>query len=156
VIAVRNVTEAHGPDSEFIRELARIFCEARKDRLQFQMDLHDEDEDRGFLSGVVLPTNRVWVAEIDGRPAGFIAFVDGWVNHLYIAPKFQRRGLGNRLLNIAKESSSSLQLWVFAVNGPAIQFYENEGFRIVERTDGTANEAKMPDVLMAWKNDLRL
>jgi hypothetical protein len=32
---------------------------------------------------VILPANAVWVAEMDDRIAGFIAFAEGWVNHLY-------------------------------------------------------------------------
>jgi hypothetical protein len=30
------------------------------------------------------------------------------------------------------------------------QFYESQGFRVIDRADGAANEAKMPDVLMEW------
>jgi ribosomal protein S18 acetylase RimI-like enzyme len=44
-----------------------------------------------------------------------------------------------------------LQLWVFAVNSPAIRFYVRRGFRVVERTDGASNEAKQPDARMEWK-----
>jgi len=40
----------------------------------------------------VLPNNRVWIAEAEGNLAGFIAFANGWVNHLYVAPAFQRQG----------------------------------------------------------------
>jgi putative acetyltransferase len=149
--SIRQITEPHAPDSEFIRKLAAVFRAARKDRLQFQLDLHDEDEDRRFLSGTVLPTNQVWVAESNGHLAGFIAFAAGWVNHLYVGPDFQRRGVGRRLLGIAKKSNVALQLWVFEVNDPAIRFYEREGFRVVERTDGAGNEAKMADVRMEWK-----
>jgi len=150
--ALRRITEVHGPDSEFIQELACIFCSAREERLRFLMDLHNVEEDRRFLSGVVLPANQVWVAEANGKVAGFIAFEDGWVNHLYIAPEFQRLGFGRQLLNIAKESSRALQLWVFEINVPAIRFYESQGFGVIERTNGAANEAKMPDVLMEWRS----
>ena len=87
---------------------------------------------------------------MDGTLAGFIAFARGWVNQLYIAPQFQQRGLGTELLGIAKRSGPSLELWAFQVNLPAIRFYQRNGFRIVQRTDGAANEAKQPDVRMRW------
>jgi GNAT superfamily N-acetyltransferase len=151
MINIRKLTTPQGPQSQLIEDLVRVFCAAREERLRFLMDLHDAQEDRHYLSSVVLPANQFWVAEIDGGIAGFIAFADGWVNHLYVDPRLQRQGIGARLLEIAKESTTVLQLWVFEVNAPAIDFYRNRGFRIIMRTDGAANEAKMPDFLMEWK-----
>jgi ribosomal protein S18 acetylase RimI-like enzyme len=148
---IRQITGAHTPDSPLVAELVRVFGEARRQHLQFLIDLHSPDEDRYFFSGVVLPQNEVWVAEVDRRLAGFVAFAPGWVNHLYIAPAYQRQGLGRRLLDLAKASGPTLQLWAFEANPPAIAFYQSQGFRVAERTDGAANEAKMPDVRMEWR-----
>jgi putative acetyltransferase len=147
---LRRIEGPFAADSEFITRLVAVFRDARRARLPFTLDLHDAHEDRHYLSGTVLPNNQVWVAESDGRAVAFIAFAPGWVNHLYVAPDHQRRGLGRRLLDVAKASSASLELWAFEANGPAIAFYEREGFRVVERTDGAANEARMPDVRMRW------
>ena len=147
---LRRVAEAHAPDSEFVAALVRVFRDARRAHLQFALDLHGEEEDLHYVSGVMLPNNEVWVAEAGGTPVGFVAFARGWVNHLYVAPAFQRRGLGRRLLELAKASCPALQLWAFEANAPAIAFYRREGFRVVERTDGAANEARMPDVRMEW------
>ena len=55
---------------------------------------------------------------------------------------------GDGLLTLAVRSNPTLQLWAFAVNVPAIEFYQRRGFRIVERTEGEGNEAKRPDVRM--------
>ena len=151
MIAIRQITQAHKPESEFIRQIVDVFCAARVARLQFLMDVHNAEEDRRFFSTVVLPTKQVWVAEVDGQVVGFIAFAERWVNHLYVKPTFQRRGIGTRLLAIAKKSNPTLQLWVFESNEPAIAFYERQGFRTVERTDGSDNEVKMPDLRMAWR-----
>ncbi len=41
-------------------------------------------------------------------------------------------------------------LWVFESNAPARAFYANRGLIELERTDGSANEEKAPDVRMAW------
>jgi putative acetyltransferase len=90
----------------------------------------------------VLPQNEVWVAEVDGAVAGFIAFAKEWVNHVYVAPRFQGCGVGTQLLALAQRASPSLQLWVFEVNQPALWLYERRGFRVIERTDGAGNEAK--------------
>ena len=57
------------------------------------------------------------------------------------------------LLDIAQKSNPELELWAFEVNQRAIHFYERHGFRVVERTDGRANEAGMPDVRLHWSAD---
>jgi len=150
-MTVRQIAESLRPDSPTIVEIVQLFREAREQTLQFALVMHSEEEDRHFLANVVLPKNRIWVAELEGRIVGFIAFADGWVNHLYIAPSCWRRGIGSRLLTIAKEAEDSLQLWAFQVNEPAIKFYKSHGFAIVQHTDGSGNEEKMPDVRMQWR-----
>ena len=149
-ISVRQVAPTTTPDGALIAQLVDLFLEARRARLQFLIDLHDLDEDRNFFRSVVLPANQMYLAEAGGAAAGFIAFANGWVNHLYVAPQFQGRGVGTQLLGIAQQANPSLQLWVFEVNEPAIRFYEARGFRLVERTDGAGNEAKRPDVRMRY------
>jgi putative acetyltransferase len=138
------------PDPTLIHGLVDCFRDARVDHLQFLLDLHDPDEDAKFLSEIVLPKNQFLIAEMDGRVGGFIAFSSGWVNHLYVARRGQRQGVGVALLNFAKQSNASLELWVFQANGSAIEFYRSQRFEIVERTDGRGNEARMPDVRMRW------
>ena len=44
-----------------------------------------------------------------------------------------------------------LRLWVFQRNTDAIAFYRTCGFREIERTDGSRNEEREPDVLMEWR-----
>jgi len=150
-IALRKLSVEDARDSELITNLVRVFCDARRARLAFLIEIHDAVEDRQFLSEVMLAQNEVWVAEADGEVAGFIAFSKGWVNQLYIAPTYQGHGLGGRLLEEAKRSNGALQLWAFEENDPAIRFYERRGFRIVERTDGAGNEARRADVRMEWR-----
>jgi len=141
-----------GPvDDATIAAVVRVFREARRERLQFLLDLHDADEDRHFLRDAVFPTNDVWVADADAHVGGFVAFANGWVNHLYVAPALQRQGIGAALLALAKARHRSLELWAFKANEPAIRFYERHGFRVIERTDGSSTEAKQPDVRMRWE-----
>ena len=141
------------PDPSLVDDLVRVFIEARRARLQFLIDLHDAGEDRSFFLDALLPQNEVWVAASDGTTAGFVAFAPGWVNQLYVAPAFQGRGVGARLLDLAKQHNDSLQLWAFQANEPAIRFYERHRFHVVERTDGAGNEAKRPDVRMRWDSE---
>lgn len=147
---IRRLTESLSPDSKTVVRLVDAWREARQEHLQFLLDLHSAAEDAAYLTSQILRTNEVWVAEVDQLIAGFIAFGDGWVNQLYVAPPFQRQGIGSDLLTIAMRSSPRLQLWVFESNLPAIRFYESRGFRVVERTSGASNEAKRPDLRMQW------
>lgn len=94
MIQITQVDKLRPPDPRLIENLVRVFIDARRDRLQFLIDLHDADDDRAFFANVVLPQNEVWLAESNGAVAGFIAFAPGWVNHLYVAPPFQRSAVG--------------------------------------------------------------
>ena len=118
-------------------------------------ELHTPDDDRRFLREVVLPEQEVWVAIADDVVAGFTALGtrEGveFMEHLYVTPEHQRRGIGTALMERAKERRpAGFRLWVFQRNTGARAFYEQHGFRVVELTDGSGNEEKEPDALYQW------
>lgn len=119
--------------------------------LPFLPELHTPKEDLAFIADRVLPTSAVWVAEAGGEVAGFIAFRDSWIDHLYVHPDHQGRGIGPRLLAKALEDGTPRQLWTFQQNDRARGFYESHGFEAVEFTDGAGNEEKTPDVRYQWR-----
>lgn len=132
-------------------EIALVFRQSFRAALPYVAELHTPEEDLQFFSENVLVNNEVFVAkDAEKRILGFIAFDDQWVHHLYLLPGVLRKGIGERLLNIAKEKRSKLQLWAFQKNLRARQFYEKHGFVAVKFTDGADNEEKEPDVLMEW------
>lgn len=89
----------------------------------------------------------------DDQIVGWLDVHDGWVDQLYCRRGQTGRGIGQKLLDFAKQSSpSGLQLWTFQVNEGARRFYAREGFIEVEWTDGKANEEGEPDVRMVWRN----
>jgi ribosomal protein S18 acetylase RimI-like enzyme len=112
-------------------------------------DRHSPAEDLTFFTEKVLPTTSIWLAAPD-EIEGFIAFRRGWIDHLYVAPASQHRGLGSVLLAIAKEREPALELWTFQCNRLARAFYEKRGFRLVEETDGSRNEEREPDARYRW------
>jgi len=136
-------------------ECASVLRTTRKHSLPYLPDLHSEDEDVRFLADGVFATDTVLVALNGERVVGFIAFSEGWVNHLYVVPGWQRHGIGRELLERAKLQRRSLQLWTFERNIAALRFYEKEGFRVVKRTDGFGNEEKEPDVLLRWDRQVK-
>jgi putative acetyltransferase len=114
--------------------------------------LHTEDEDRRFFGEHVLRECEVLVVRRSGAPVGFLPLKDDMVEHLYVRPEAQRGGIGSALLDAAKaRRPGGLRLWVFERNSGARAFYARHGFAEVTRTDGSGNEEREPDVLLAWR-----
>lgn len=103
-----------------------------------------------FFATVLIPENETWIAEIDGQPAAYVAFHPGWLEHLYVLPTFQGRGIGPVLMAKALEDGTSRDLWTFQKNARARKFYEDRGWTLVELTDGQGNREKEPDALYRW------
>ena len=97
------------------------------------------------MGAVVVAQREAWLAD---EPAivGLIAIDGTEIDQLYVAVGHWQRGIGRRLLDLAKERSPSLlELWTFQVNQRAVDFYLANGFAIVESTDGANNEEREPD-----------
>lgn len=141
---MRTIRQANDGD---IAPLARLFRAVRAACLPYLPDLHTPEEDLAFFRHRVFAECDVWIA---GALDGFIAFRAGWVDHLYVRPERQRGGIGAALLAQAMTVHSPLRLWVFQKNTAALAFYRARRFREVERTDGSHNEEREPDVLLEW------
>lgn len=130
--------------------IAKLLRTTFRVSLPFLPELHTPDEDLVFIRDRVLPGAVVWVAEAGGDVAGFVAYRAGWIDHLYVHPDHQGRGVGARLLAEALKDNAPKQLWTFQQNARARAFYEARGFFAVEFTDGSGNEEKTPDVRYLW------
>jgi GNAT superfamily N-acetyltransferase len=105
----------------------------------------------GLLRRLCDPNQIVLVAELEEGVVGFIATEGAWVEHLYVAPAHQGIGIGDALLQKAKElRPDGLMLWTFERNHRARTFYEQRGFVAIEFTDGSRNEKRTPDVRYQW------
>jgi GNAT superfamily N-acetyltransferase len=112
---------------------------------------HTDDEVRAWIRDVVVPERETWVAGTGGVVVGLMVLGPGEIDQLYLHPDWRGRGVGDRLVALAKELfPSGLSLWTFQVNEPAARFYERHGFVAVERTDGRGNEEREPDVRYVW------
>jgi len=136
---------------EDIPAIARIHRSAFFTAMPDIPALHTPEEDVAFYSNVVFPKSEMWVAEQAGSVTGFIAFRPGWVDHLYVLPDHQRRGIGSSLLALAQASADSVRLWTFQCNEGARRFYERTGFHIERETAGANNEERQPDMLYLWE-----
>ena len=112
---------------------------------------HTDDEVRRWVRDELIVRADTWVAETGGAVVGVLALSPGWIDTLYLDPDARGQGIGDAFVALAQERQpDGLQLWTFQVNGPAQRFYERHGFVEVERTDGSGNQEREPDVRYRW------
>lgn len=115
--------------------------------------IHSPHEVRSWLH-TRLGVDEVWLAEVDGRPVGYARLTSTWLDDLYVVPDAGRTGVGGALLELAKSlRPNGFCLWVFEMNAPARAFYARHGLVELERTDGSGNEEKAPDLRLAWPGE---
>jgi ribosomal protein S18 acetylase RimI-like enzyme len=133
--------------------LAAIYSASRRAAMPWLPDLHSPAEEAEYLATIAFPAARLWVAEADGAPAGFLAREGEWIMHLYLHPDRRRQGFGSALLAAARaDDPPLLKLYAFQRNHAARAFYEKHGFRLAELTDGSGNMEREPDALYVWRN----
>ena len=124
--------------------ISRIHDAARMDELAASvgvdafLDLATTYESEGLFDG------DVWVGELDGEVAGFIAVSDDEVTWTYVHPSHYRRGVGRALLrHVVARATAPLELEVLDGNTAARQLYESEGFELHRTRTGklVGNEA---------------
>ena len=141
------IREAERPGDAL--DIAEIHLAAR---MPYLHRAHTDDETRDWFARMVGGRSAAWwVALVENQIVGYMLIDGENLDHLYVRPGWQRRGIGLSLLNKAKAMSPQrLELWTFQSNSNARVFYETQGFRAVEYTDGR-NEENEPDVKYEWK-----
>ena len=102
-----------------------------KEKAIGQKDAHSFLEHKNYFDKVVGEKKYdVYIALAGKKIIGMIAFTVSEVNQLYIHNDHQGKGLGKKLLDMAKnKSSGTLVLFTFEVNQKAQKFYERNGFK---------------------------
>ena len=122
-----------------------------KERAIGQKEIHYFENHVNFLNNILNIDNEIYIAiEINtNRVIGILAFNENEINQLYIHTGYQGKGLGKKFLDIAKNKSKGrLTLFTFEVNEKAQKFYENNGFKIIEK--GNDNEENLNDIKYEW------
>ena len=133
--------------------LAEVYVRARHHAVPDIPPLRGGDDGvRDWLVGVVLGGREVWLAETeDAIVVGVMVLEGDWIEQLYLHPSWTGKEIGTKLLDVAKRCRpEGLQLWTFQSNRRAHRFYERHGFVPAERTDGSGNQERAPDVRYVW------
>jgi GNAT superfamily N-acetyltransferase len=143
VIRRATASDASGTADVYLRSFAAALPTVVRPR--------SDDEVRAYIRDVVVPSRETWVAVAEEQVVGLMVLAGDLLSQLYLDPDWRGRGLGDRFVALAKERAPrGLSLWTFQVNKPAHRFYERHGFVEAERTDGSGNEEREPDVRYVW------
>jgi ribosomal protein S18 acetylase RimI-like enzyme len=108
---------------------------AEDEPLLFGLARLDRGADERTLA--VLERETVFVAEVEGMPAGYVALVreEDWarIDQLFVSPEHEGQGVGRRLLEHAEgyaiyEGARRLRVVVAADDRRASAFYRGRGF----------------------------
>jgi GNAT superfamily N-acetyltransferase len=108
---------------------------AEDEPLLFGLARLDRGADRRTLA--VLERETVFVADLEGAPAGYVALVRVGeavrVDQLFVSPEHEAEGIGRQLLEYAEgfaisEQAVSLQVVVSSDDRRASAFYRGRGF----------------------------
>jgi ribosomal protein S18 acetylase RimI-like enzyme len=140
-------------------EVAGLYLRARRaaaDSGSIPAPAHSDHEVSDWIRLVVIPRLECWLAQTPaGEVVGLLVVEGDWIDQLYVDPDLTGRGIGAQLLDLAKrERPHGLTLWTFVSNDGAQRFYERHGFSEAERTDGTRNEERAPDIRFVWKGSV--
>ncbi|MBE9687559.1 N-acetyltransferase, partial [Escherichia coli] len=85
----------------------------------------------------------------DGKLLGFVSIMEGrFLAAMFVAPKAVRRGIGKALMQYVQQRHPHLMLEVYQKNQPAINFYQAQGFHIVDCA--WQDETQLPTWIMSW------
>ncbi len=132
MIRFRTYSAADGEALEMIHDRAR------------KIELHLAGLDDAFLPlRIAAEREGLWeypglfVAELDGRPVGFLACTEEELAWLYVDPAYMRQGIGRTLaLHAMREFPRIHAIEVLKGNEPARALYESLGFHVTETETG--------------------
>ena len=82
------------------------------------------------------------------HPIAFAGIEHQKLEMLFVAPGYQGKGIGNKLLQFAIENYSINELTVNEQNPTAEKFYEHMGFKVFKRTDSDEQGRPYPLLYM--------
>ena len=114
--------------------------------LQNNINAHDFIEKEYWINNFdlvkkLLPDAKVYIFQEDNIIKGFIGVIeDGYIAGLFVKEKYQREGIGEKLIKYIKPKYNQLKLDVYSKNKNAIKFYLKNNFKIVNEKNKDTNE----------------
>jgi GNAT superfamily N-acetyltransferase len=136
--------------------IAQILIDVRSAFMPYAPLVHSAEEVHSWVAGVLVPSGNTVIAESSGDLIGVLASAQApscsWIDQMAVHPSHVGRGIGSVLLDHAfRVLSWPMRLYTFHANTGARRFYERHGFRVIQLTDGCANEERCPDVLYEFR-----
>ncbi|SKA18607.1 GNAT family N-acetyltransferase [Consotaella salsifontis] len=116
------------------RQLSRIWLDASLLAHSFIGEQRLKEQ-RALIEDQYLPNAETWVASIGEKPAGFISLIGTFIGGLFVSPRWQRFGIGRRLIAHALNLKGELSLEVYTQNQQAMRFYTGMGFQELSRRE---------------------
>lgn len=108
-------------------------------------------EDQQYFRDHILKDDQIWVVELNDRAVAFMAMREDFIDHLYVHPEYQNRGIGKALLDFARQRSPAhVWLYTLQINTRARVFYEKNGF-VAEKLGISPPPESEPDVEYHWR-----
>ncbi|SCD92229.1 Acetyltransferase (GNAT) domain-containing protein [Streptomyces sp. di188] len=105
--AVKNndivIRRAAGSDAA---EVAEVWLRSFTAALAGVRRAYTDDEVRAWIREVVVPGQETWVAAADGSVVAMMVREGNDLDQLYVDPAWQGRGIGGRLVDVAKERTT--------------------------------------------------
>jgi len=151
--AERTVVTIRRATAEDLEAVADVYLASRRAAYPaIPPSVHADEDVRTWMAGRIEAATQLFVAEgVGGRVVAMMVLDGNWLDQLYVDPAHAGSGVGSQLLEFAKMvRPAGLQLWTFESNTGARRFYERHGFVPAERTDGSRNEERAPDIRYVW------
>jgi len=141
-------------------ELIQLWRKSFAHAMGIEEDTREEvvNEHLAYLQTYNPEIIRVAVEKIENKIVGFMAKEASTIKDLFIHVEYQRRGLGSRFIQKAKEEEEFLTLSTFQLNKGAQKFYEFHDFVIAERGfagfEGNSwanDQEQLADITYEWK-----
>jgi putative acetyltransferase len=87
--------------------------------------------ERENIPNLYLPNAETWVFDDGERVVGFVALLGNEVGAIFVHPSQQRRGVGQQLMDKARELRGELVVEVFKANTIGCAFYAKYGFEAI-------------------------
>lgn len=135
-----------------VEAVADVLKQATRQAYVFMPWTHADKSFGDFVAATIPEWSSVRVAVAEGAVVGFACLHGDYLDQLFVAPAWQGKGIGSRLLDDTKRLRPlGFHLHTFEKNHAARRFYETRG--LVACGHGFSEQEQEPDVMYRWSPD---